>query len=90
MGHPLVDIDQECMYVKNDCLLCEVLGHPSAYGRTLFWIMCTSVGDINQEGMYVKNDCFMGEFLGHPSAYGRTFFRIYVQDAPTSMCDKGL
>ena len=34
----VVDIDQKGMYVKNDCSLGEILGHPSAYGRTLFRI----------------------------------------------------
>ena len=32
------DINQEGMYVKNDCSIGEFLGHPSAYGRTFFRI----------------------------------------------------
>ena len=37
-GTSVVDINQEGMHVKNDCLTGEFLGHPSAYGRTLFQI----------------------------------------------------
>ena len=32
------DINQEGMYVKNDCFMGEFLGHPSVNGRTFFRI----------------------------------------------------